>query len=78
MNLLVNGESVKLPDDANIKDLIEHLGCQDQRIALEVNETIIPKSTHEESVNVEVRLESGVQQQFNVAPFKEIPQEWFV
>ncbi|MGE4570071.1 MAG: sulfur carrier protein ThiS [Gammaproteobacteria bacterium] len=48
MNLLVNGESVKLPDDANIKDLIEHLGCQDQRIALEVNETIIPKSTHEE------------------------------
>jgi sulfur carrier protein len=48
VNLLVNGESVKLPDDANIKDLIEHLGCQDQRIALEVNETIIPKSTHEE------------------------------
>ena len=48
MNLFVNGENVKLPDNANIKDLIEHLGCQDQRIALEVNETIIPKSTHEQ------------------------------
>ncbi|MCS5592300.1 MAG: sulfur carrier protein ThiS [Gammaproteobacteria bacterium] len=48
MNLLVNGENVILHDNANIKDLIEHLGCQNQRIALEVNETIIPKSTHEE------------------------------
>ncbi|HIF89072.1 MAG TPA: sulfur carrier protein ThiS [Candidatus Thioglobus sp.] len=48
MKLLVNGEIVKLPDNANIIDLIEHLGCQNQRIALEVNETIIPKSVHEE------------------------------
>ena len=34
----------------------------------------------EESVDVEVRLESGVQQLFSVAPFSEseIPQEWFV
>lgn len=37
-----------MPDNANIIDLIEHLGCQNQRIALEVNETIIPKSVHEE------------------------------
>ena len=48
VNLLVNGENVELPDNANIKDLIEHLDCQDQRIALEVNEAIIPKSAHEE------------------------------
>ncbi|MGE4595139.1 MAG: sulfur carrier protein ThiS [Gammaproteobacteria bacterium] len=48
MNLLVNGENVKLPDNANILDLINHLDCQDQRIAIEVNEAIIPKSTHEE------------------------------
>jgi tRNA U34 2-thiouridine synthase MnmA/TrmU len=32
----------------------------------------------ESSVNVEVRLESGVQQQFSVEPLSEIPQEWFV
>ncbi len=48
MNLLVNGENVSLPDNANVKVLIEHLGCQNQRIAIEINETIIPKSTHEE------------------------------
>lgn len=48
VNLLVNGEYVELPENTNIKDLIEHLGCQEQRIALEVNEAIIPKSSHEE------------------------------
>ena len=48
VNLLVNGETLELPDNANSADIIKHLGCQDQRIALEVNETIIPKSTHEE------------------------------
>ena len=48
MDLLVNGEHVELPDNTNVADLIKHLGCQDQRIALEVNEAIIPKSTHEE------------------------------
>ena len=31
-----------------------------------------------DSVDVEVRLESGVQQQFRVEPLSEIPQEWFV
>ena len=48
MNLLVNGEHLELPENASIKDLIEHLGYLNQRIALEVNEMIIPKSTHEE------------------------------
>jgi sulfur carrier protein len=48
VNLLVNGEPLELPNSPNIRDLIEHLGCQDQRIALEVNEAIIPKSSHEE------------------------------
>ena len=48
MDLLVNGEHVELPNNANIKDLIELLGYQNQRIALEVNEMIIPKSKHQE------------------------------
>jgi len=48
VNILVNGEPLELPNNPNIRDLIEHLGCQNQRIALEVNEAIIPKSAHEE------------------------------
>ena len=46
MEILVNGEKISLPDDSNIEDLIVHLGYQNQRIAIEINELIIPKSNH--------------------------------
>ena len=46
MKILVNGEKISLPEDSNIEDLIVHLGYQKQRIAIEINESIIPKSNH--------------------------------
>ena len=46
MNIHVNGERLELPFNSNIKDLIVFLGFQNQRIALEVNELIIPKSKY--------------------------------
>ena len=46
MEILVNGEKISISDDSNIEDLIVHLGYQKQRIAIEINESIIPKSTH--------------------------------
>ena len=46
MILLVNGENLEIDAHANAHDLITRLGYQDQRIALEVNEAIIPKSKH--------------------------------
>ena len=46
MEILVNGEKILLPEDSNIEDLIVHLGYQNQRIAIEINELIIPKSNH--------------------------------
>jgi len=46
MNLVVNGENLKIDNHSNAHDLITQLGYQDQRIALEVNEAIIPKSKH--------------------------------
>ena len=46
VNSHVNGERLKLPFNSNIPDLISYLGFQNQRIALEVNESIIPKSKH--------------------------------
>jgi sulfur carrier protein len=48
MNLVVNGENLKIDECSNVQDLITKLGYQDQRIALEVNESIIPKSKHSE------------------------------
>ena len=46
MQIIVNGEQFDFPNPLNIEELIDYLGFQNQRIALEVNETIIPKSNH--------------------------------
>jgi len=46
VEILVNGEKISLPKDSSIEDLIVHLGYQNQRIAIEINESIIPKSIH--------------------------------
>ena len=46
VKIIVNGEKISLPQNSNIEDLILHLGYQNQRIAIEINESIIPKSSY--------------------------------
>ena len=46
MNIIVNGERFDFPNPLNVEELIDYLGFEKKRIALEVNETIIPKSNH--------------------------------
>ncbi|NYT52845.1 MAG: sulfur carrier protein ThiS [Candidatus Vesicomyosocius endoextente] len=46
MRFTLNGKLLKMADDLNAYDLIIQLGYENQRIALEINETIIPKSKH--------------------------------
>ena len=46
MKIIVNGEKIELPLQSNIEDLIVFLGYQKQRVAIEINELIIPKSKH--------------------------------
>jgi sulfur carrier protein len=48
MIVTVNGQVLKIDNSATAKDLINQLNFQDQRVALEVNESIIPKSEHAE------------------------------
>ncbi len=48
MTLTLNGELLEVVDDSNAHDLIVQLGYENQRIALEINEAIIPKSKHTE------------------------------
>ncbi len=45
MELIINGKSEQLPDDINAAGLIEHLGLQNERLAIEVNREIVPRST---------------------------------
>jgi len=48
MILVVNGKELEIDNNTHADDLINQLGYQDQCIALEVNEAIIPKSKHAE------------------------------
>ena len=47
MNILLNGESHTLPEQSCITDLIAQLGLVGQRLAVELNGDIIPRSQHE-------------------------------
>ncbi len=50
MQLIINGESRTLDDDISIAQLLEMSDLAAKRIAVEVNEAIIPKSRHAETL----------------------------
>jgi sulfur carrier protein len=45
MNIIVNGDPRDVPDTMPMADLVEALGLTGQRIAVEVNEQLVPRST---------------------------------
>lgn len=47
MEILVNGASHEVPADITAARLVEMLGLTGQRLAMEVNREIIPRSTFE-------------------------------
>jgi sulfur carrier protein len=44
MELYINGETRQLPDGISAAGLIEHLALQNERLAIEVNREIVPRS----------------------------------
>ena len=44
MEVTINGEKTRLPDAANAEQLIEQLGLTEQRLAIEINREIVPRS----------------------------------
>lgn len=46
MELEVNGEVTQLADGASLHDLVIQLDIVGQRIAIEVNQDIVPRSQH--------------------------------
>ncbi|MEH6356558.1 MAG: sulfur carrier protein ThiS [Marinobacter sp.] len=53
MKLTVNGEPMALPAGTTIGALIEHLGLVGKRLAIELNEDIVPRSQHADTALVE-------------------------
>ena len=45
MNITLNGASRDVPDQLSASELLQSLGLADKRLALEVNQAIIPRST---------------------------------
>lgn len=47
MNITVNGDLLEVPSSHTLANLVADLAVSDQRIAIEVNEEIVPRSTYE-------------------------------
>ena len=47
MNITVNGEDRSLDPEASLGDLLEMLGLNGKRIAVEVNRDIVPRSDYD-------------------------------
>ncbi|MCB1665881.1 MAG: sulfur carrier protein ThiS [Pseudomonadales bacterium] len=48
MQIHVNGEAMQLPDGATLMDLLAALKLLDARVAVELNQEIVPRSRHTE------------------------------
>jgi sulfur carrier protein len=44
MRITVNGEPAEVPDELTMTALLERLGLTGQRLAVEVNEELVPRS----------------------------------
>jgi len=50
MNITLNGDNRDIPDNANVSQLIEILGLSNKRLAMEINEEIVPRSTFSDHI----------------------------
>ena len=48
MQVQVNGEAIELPAGATVAALVEKMALTGKRLAVEVNEDIVPRSQHAE------------------------------
>ena len=50
MNIILNGKSHELTDDASVADLIVDLNLSGKRVAVEVNKDIVRRADHAEHI----------------------------
>jgi thiamine biosynthesis protein ThiS len=50
MELKINGETRDLPDGLTVTMLVAHLGMKTDRVAVELNQQIVPRSTWEKTI----------------------------
>ena len=47
MNIAINGENRTFNASINLKQLISELGLENKRLAIEINQSIVPRSEYE-------------------------------
>ncbi|EGV51233.1 thiamine biosynthesis protein ThiS [Candidatus Endoriftia persephone str. Guaymas] len=58
MQIYVNGEEKQIPDQTDMANLVELLSLTGQRIAVEVNEELVPRSAFDgHTLNEQDRIE---------------------
>ena len=50
MELIINGKTEQVPEGMNATQLIDHLGLTHERLAMEVNREIVPRSSFQSHV----------------------------
>ena len=50
MQITVNGEPMETPENITAAELIQRLGLEGERLAMEINQEIAPRSRHDEIV----------------------------
>lgn len=53
MQITLNGEQREIADATTLATLIDSMGMTGQRIAIEVNETLVPRSQHDQHLLTE-------------------------
>ena len=48
MKLVINGEPREVQDGATVSELLRELGIERDRVAVEVNQAVVPKARHPE------------------------------
>ena len=58
IDILLNGEAATLPVGISVSGLLEHMQLAGQRLAVEINREIVPRSLHEHhEINAGDRVE---------------------
>lgn len=47
MKVIVNGDEIQLDEDANLMDLLKAISLGEAKVAIELNQSIVPRSQHE-------------------------------
>ena len=50
MKILVNGKEITVEDGINIEQLLDKMQLSHKRLAVEINQTIIPASSHSKHI----------------------------